>query len=64
MLLVGIAQIVSKPYPDPKGDDDRLAVVDVKPKSKLAQPVTLATTDLQEGLTAQREKRAPRFTGR
>lgn len=30
----------------------------------LAQPVTLATDDLQEGLAAVREKRAPRFTGR
>lgn len=30
----------------------------------LAQPVTLATEDLQEGLRAQRERRAPRFTGR
>lgn len=30
----------------------------------IAQPVTLATDDLQEGLAAQRERRAPRFTGR
>jgi enoyl-CoA hydratase len=30
----------------------------------LAQSVTLATADLQEGLAAQREQRAPRFTGR
>src|SRR6187397_1936602 len=27
----------------------------------LAQPITLATADLQEGITAAREKRAPRF---
>jgi enoyl-CoA hydratase len=30
----------------------------------LAQPITMATEDLQEGLAAQREKRAPRFLGR
>jgi enoyl-CoA hydratase/carnithine racemase len=30
----------------------------------LAQPVTLATADLQEGVRAAREKRRPRFAGR
>lgn len=30
----------------------------------LAQPVTLATEDLREGIAAQRERRTPRFTGR
>jgi enoyl-CoA hydratase/carnithine racemase len=29
----------------------------------LAQPITLATADLQEGLAAQRERRPPRFRG-
>ncbi len=38
---VGIAEITKAPYPDPSGDDDRLAVVDLKPKKKLARPVTL-----------------------
>lgn len=30
----------------------------------MAQPLTLATEDLQEGIRAARERRAPRFTGR
>ncbi len=30
----------------------------------MAQPITLATADLQEGVRASQEKRAPRFTGR
>jgi enoyl-CoA hydratase/carnithine racemase len=30
----------------------------------LAQPITLATADLQEGIAAAQEKRLPRFTGR
>jgi enoyl-CoA hydratase len=30
----------------------------------LAQPVTMASEDLAEGIAAQRERRAPRFTGR
>ena len=30
----------------------------------LAQPVTLTTDDLREGITASRERRPPRFTGR
>jgi len=39
---VGVAEVVSDPYPDPNEADDKLVVVDLKPKKKLAQPVTLA----------------------
>lgn len=39
---VGVAEISSDPYPDPKEDDAKLVVVDLKPKKKLGQPVTLS----------------------
>lgn len=38
---VGIAEVVSNPYPDPKEGDERLVVVDLKAKNKLSRPVTL-----------------------
>ncbi len=41
----------------PAGLEDALAW------EALAQPVTMATADLQEGLDAQAERRTPRFTG-
>lgn len=39
---VGLATIVSEPYPDPKEDDEKLAVVDIKIDKPLTQPVTLS----------------------
>ncbi len=39
---VGIAQVTSNPYPNPKEDDERLVVVDLKPKRRLPHPVTLS----------------------
>ena len=38
---VGIAQITTAPYPDPKEDDEKLAVVDLKPVKPLETPVPL-----------------------
>ncbi len=40
---VGIADIASDPYLDPKDASGKATVVDLKPKKKLAHPVTLAT---------------------
>lgn len=39
---IGVAEVRSEAYPDPEAEDDRLAVVDLKVKKKLARPVTLA----------------------
>lgn len=40
---VGIAEVASNAYPDPKEEEERLAVIDLKAKKKLNRPVTLAT---------------------
>ncbi len=40
--VVGVMEVVKGPYPDPKQDDERLVVVDVKPVSRLDRPVSLA----------------------
>jgi predicted RNA-binding protein with PUA-like domain len=39
---VGLAEVTSAPYADPKLGDPKLVVVDVKPLRRLARPVTLA----------------------
>ena len=39
---VGVAEIVSDPYPDPNDKTGNATVFDLKPKRKLAAPVTLA----------------------
>jgi len=38
---VGIIEIISDPYPNPKEYDKRFVVIDVKPVSRLKRPVTL-----------------------
>ncbi len=40
--LVGIAEVISDPYPDPKKNDPKLAVVDVKAREELPRIVPLA----------------------
>jgi predicted RNA-binding protein with PUA-like domain len=39
--IVGLARVVSEPYPDPKHPEGKLTVVDVKADGRLPQPVTL-----------------------
>lgn len=40
--VVGIADVVSEPYPDPKAKDPKLTVVDLKAVKPLPRPVPLA----------------------
>src|SRR5689334_14282359 len=40
--VVGVAQVTSQPYPDPKQKDPKLTVVDLKANSRLPRPVSLA----------------------
>ena len=39
--LVGLADIVSDPYPDPKVGDAKVVVVDIAPAGRLPRPVPL-----------------------
>lgn len=39
--VVGIAEILSDPYPDPARNDPRLVVVDIKARKRLKHPVSL-----------------------
>jgi len=48
--IVGIAKIISNPYPDPK--DEKLVVVDIQAEEKLKHPVTLATVKSKKELAS------------
>ena len=38
---VGVAEVTSNPYPDPKANDEKIVIVDVKAKKPLPRPVGL-----------------------
>jgi predicted RNA-binding protein with PUA-like domain len=39
--LVGVATATSNPYPDPKADNEKIVVIDLKPKKRVKRAVTL-----------------------
>jgi len=39
--IIGAAEVTSNAYPNPKEADERIVVIDLKPKSKLKSPITL-----------------------
>ncbi len=50
--IVGIAKIISNPYPDPKEKDEKLVVIDIQAEQKLNHPVTLAVVKSNKDLTS------------
>lgn len=60
--LVGLAEIVSGPYPDPKAGDERWVVVDIKPKRRLKRPVPLNDIKARKELAAFDLVRLPRLS--
>ena len=46
--IVGIAEVASDPYPDPKENNPKLAVVNLKPHKRLPRTVTLAEIKAQK----------------
>lgn len=60
--LVGIAEVTSDPYPDPKKNDPKLAVVDVKAREELPQRVSLAEVKAEQELSDFLLVRLPRLS--
>ena len=60
--VVGLAEITSDPYPDPKKKDPRLVVVEVEAKENLARPVSLDEIKKDAGLKDFDLVRLPRLS--
>jgi len=60
--IVGIAEVVSAPYADPKAKDSRLVVVDIKAKKALKTPVPLSEIRKKKELSDFVLVRLPRLS--
>ena len=60
--VVGVAVLISDPYPDPEQNDPRLVVVDVKPKKKLVREISLAEVKSNSKLKDFELVRLPRLS--
>jgi predicted RNA-binding protein with PUA-like domain len=60
--VIGLATVVSDPYPDPKQNDPKLVVFDLKPKHRLPKPVPLAEIKKQKSLANFDLVRIPRLS--
>jgi len=60
--VAGLAEAVSPPYPDPKADDPKLVVVDVKAKKRAAKSVTLSDIKQIRDMASSDLVRLPRLS--
>jgi predicted RNA-binding protein with PUA-like domain len=60
--VVGMAEVIRDPYPDPKRNDPKLVVVEIKPKERLPQPVPLSEIKKQKALANFDLVRLPRLS--
>ena len=60
--VVGIAEVISDPYPDPKANNPRLFVFEIKPKKKLKYPVTLEQVKADKRFKDSRLVNEPRLS--
>jgi predicted RNA-binding protein with PUA-like domain len=60
--VVGLAEVLSDPYPDPKKKEPRLVVVDIAVREKLARPVGLDEIKKQPAMKDFHLVRLPRLS--
>jgi predicted RNA-binding protein with PUA-like domain len=60
--LIGLAEITREAYPDPKQKDEKLVVVEIKPKKLLKRPVTLAEVKARKEFADFALTRQPRLS--
>jgi len=60
--VVGICEITSDPYVDPKAGNPRLYVFDIKPKRRMKNPVTLVQVKADKRFKDSRLVKEPRLS--
>ena len=60
--IVGIAEAITDAYPDPHDADEKIVVVNLKPKRRLTRPITLAEVKAIEELSDFDLIRLPRLS--
>lgn len=60
--IVGIAEAISDAYPDPKEHDEKVVVVNLKPKRRLSRPLSLQEIKAMESLRDFDLVRLPRLS--